>query len=101
MKSQHNLALIYYFSKNQLAKRLGFEVVDLSDLYFPVYTFQYVSSGGNSSLKCDIKLNIENLNKFVIYLNELVKFKQSIKGQRGINDFMVTRQNQEKRLFYL
>ena len=77
-------ALIYYFSKNKLAKRLGFESIDLSDLYFPVYTFQYISAGGNSSLKCDIKLNVENLNKFVIYLNELVKFRKSIDGQRAL-----------------
>ncbi len=77
-------ALIYYFSKNKLAKKLGFKVIDFSDLYFPVYTFQYVSAGGNSSSKCDIKLNIENLNKFVIYLNELVKFRKSIDGQRAL-----------------
>ena len=77
-------ALIYYFSKNKLTKKLGFEVIDFSDFYFPVYTFQYVSSGGNSSLKCDIKLNIENLNKFVIYLNELVKFRKSVDGQRAL-----------------
>jgi hypothetical protein len=76
--------IIYYFSQSKLIKKLGFEVVDLSDLHFPVYTFQYVSHGGNSSLKCDIKLNIENLNKFVGYLNELVNFKKSIDGQRAL-----------------
>jgi hypothetical protein len=76
--------LIYLFSRSTLVKKLGFEVIDLSDLYFPVYTFQYVSSGGNSSLKTDIKLNIYNLNSFVIYLSELVKFRQSIAGQRAL-----------------
>ena len=75
---------IYNFSKNKLVKKLGFETIDFSDLYFPVYTFQYVSAGGNSSIKCDIKLNIENLNKFVVYLNELVKFKKSADGQRAL-----------------
>lgn len=76
--------LIYCFSKNKLASKLGFEDIDFSDLYFPVYTFQYISAGGNSSLRCDIKLNIENLNKFVTYLNELVKFKKSVDGQRAL-----------------
>jgi hypothetical protein len=76
--------LIYCFSNKTLTKKLGFEVIDLSDLYFPVYTFQYVSAGGNSSLRCDVKLNVENLDKFVGYLNELVKFRKSIEGQRAL-----------------
>ena len=76
--------LIYKLAKNRIATELGFETIDFSDLYFPVYTFQYVSAGGNSSSKCDIKLNIQNLDRFVMYLNELVKFKQSIKGQRAL-----------------
>ena len=32
----------------------------------------------------DITLNIENLNKFVVYLSELVKFRESIAGQRAL-----------------
>ncbi len=76
--------LIYSFSKNRLIKELGFEVIDLSDLYFPVYTFQYVSAGGNSSSKCDIKLNVENLEKLIYYLNDLVKFRNSVEGQRAL-----------------
>ncbi len=76
--------LITKFSMKKLIEKLGFENIDLSDLYFPVYTFQYVSAGGNSSSKCDIKLNIENLDKFVIYLSELVKFRKSAAGQRAL-----------------
>jgi hypothetical protein len=77
-------ALIYALSKEQLIKKLGFERIDLSDLHFPVYTFQYVSAGGNSSARCDIKLDVENLNKFVNYLNDLLKFRNSIQGQRAL-----------------
>lgn len=76
--------LVYKFSKKRLIKKLGFEIIDLSDLYFPVYTFQYVSAGGNSSSRCDIKLDVENLNRFVIYLNDIIKFRKSIKGQRAL-----------------
>jgi len=76
--------VISYLSKNRLIEKLGFKTVDLSDLYFPVYTFQYVSAGGNSSMRCDIKLNVENLDKFICYLSELVKFKKSIAGQRAL-----------------
>jgi hypothetical protein len=76
--------LIYTLSKERLIKKLGFETVDLTDLHFPVYTFQYVSAGGNSSARCDIKLDVENLDKFINYLNDLVKFKNSIQGQRAL-----------------
>lgn len=76
--------LIYSFNKHRLIKELGFEVIDFSDLYFPVYTFQYVSAGGNSSSKCDIKLNVENLEKLIYYLNDLIKFKNSVEGQRAL-----------------
>jgi len=77
-------SLIYKFSKGRLIKKLGFETIDLSDLHFPVYTFQYVSPGGNSSSKCDTKLDIENLDKFVNYLSGLIKLRNSIEGQRAL-----------------
>ena len=77
-------ALILYFSRERVIQELGFSHIDLSDLYFPVYTFQFVSAGGNSSSKCDIKLNVQNLDKFVSYLSNLVKFRISIAGQRAL-----------------
>jgi len=77
-------SLILSFSKERLVRELGFNSIDFSDLYFPVYTFQYVSAGGNSSSKCDIKLNVENLDKFVGYLSGLVKFRKSVAGQRAL-----------------
>lgn len=76
--------VIMRFSKNTVIRKLGFENYDFSDLYFPVYTFQYVSAGGNSSTKCDIKLNIENLENLIFYLNDLIKFRKSIQGQRAL-----------------
>lgn len=72
------------FSKQKLIRELGFEDIDLSDLYFPVYLFQYVSSGGNSSMSCDIKLDVDNLDKLVSYMRELIKFSKSIAGQRAL-----------------
>lgn len=77
-------SIIYSLSYDKLTNKLGFETIDLSDLYFPVYSFQYISPGGNSSAKCDIKLDISNLNKLVSYLNDLVKFRNSIIGQRAL-----------------
>lgn len=77
-------SIIFEYNKKRLIRELGFNPIDLSDLYFPNYKFQYVSAGGNSSLANNIRLDIENLNKFVNYLNGLVKFKKSIEGQRAL-----------------
>lgn len=76
--------LIKIFSMNKFMLKLGFKVVDFSTLYFPVYTFRYVSPGGNKSTRCDIKLDIDNLNNFVEYLSEIIKFKKSAAGQRAL-----------------
>ena len=76
--------LIQQFSKNKLTRKLGFETVDISDAYIPTFTFQYVSAGGNSSSRCDIKLNIENLNLLINYLNDVIEWTKSIAGQRAL-----------------
>lgn len=76
--------ILSIFSGKRLIRELGFKHIDLSDLYFPIYTFQYISAGGNSSAKCDIKLDIENLDRFILYLSVLVKFRNSIAGQRAL-----------------
>lgn len=76
--------LIRHLSYKKLARKLGFEEIDLSQMYFPRFEFLYVSAGGNSSMKCEIILDIENLNKFVTYLSEIVKSKKSAAGQRAL-----------------
>lgn len=77
-------ALIRKFSKKKLEKNLGFEQVDMSTAYFPKYVFEYVSSGGNASMHCDVVMDIENLNKFVLFLSEKIKFNKSVAGQRAL-----------------
>ena len=76
--------LIRFIRKNQLIKKLGFKNIDMSQLYFPSFKFQYVSAGGNSSMSTQIVFNIENLNKFIIYLSEIIKFRKSVAGQRAL-----------------
>lgn len=76
--------LIKKFSKKQLEKELGFQKIDFSTLYFPKYTFQYISSGGNSSMKVDIIFDLDNLEKFINYLSENIKWKKSVAGQRAL-----------------
>lgn len=76
--------LIYNLDKRRLVKKLGFDEIDFSDLYFPTFIFQYISAGGNSSAVCEIKLDIENLNKLIYYFSSLINFKNSIAGQRAL-----------------
>lgn len=85
-------SLIYKYRLEKVIEKLGFQNVDLSDLYFPIYSFQYISPGGNSSLKCDIKLDVDNLDKLILYLNDLIKFQKSVWGQR----LLMTSQLREK-----
>ena len=75
---------VMYFHKERVEKELGFKEVDLSNLYFPVYTFQYVSAGGNSSTRFDIKFSTGQIENFVKYLSDLVKFRKSVQGQRSL-----------------
>ncbi|WP_143715415.1 HNH endonuclease [Alkalithermobacter paradoxus] len=76
--------LIKHLSKKKLEEKLGFEEIDFSDLYFPKYTFQYISPGGNSSMSVDVKFDLENLEKFIEYLSEKIKWQNSVEGQRAL-----------------
>lgn len=72
------------FSKKNLERKLGFEKIDMSTAYFPKYIFRYVSSGGNASTECDVVMDLDNLNKFVSFLSEKIKFNKSVAGQRAL-----------------
>lgn len=76
--------LIRTFSMKKFMSKIGFKVVDFSTLYFPVYSFRYISAGGNKSNRYDIILDIDNLNNFVQYLSDRVKFRKSVAGQRAL-----------------
>ena len=89
-------ALIRKFSKKNLEKNLGFEQIDMSTTYFPKYVFEYVSSGGNASTRCDIVMDINNLNKFILYLSEKIKFSKSVAGQRALMTSKLRRQIKER-----
>lgn len=76
--------VIRSLDSTRLERQLGFKPIRLSNVHFPVYTFQYVSSGGNSSMSCEIQMDTDNLERFVGYLGEKVKFKKSVAGQRAL-----------------
>lgn len=76
--------LIKTLRKGKLEKQLGFNPVDLSEAHYPKYVFKYISAGGNSSTECEIVMDIDNLNKFINFLSEKIKFNKSVAGQRAL-----------------
>ena len=51
---------------------------------YPVYSFEYVSAGGNSSQKTTIKLNTETIDALVARLDEMIRYRKSAVGQRAL-----------------
>lgn len=76
--------IIQFIEGRTIISKLGFKKIDFSQLYFPSYTFNYVSGGGNSSMRCDITFDIETLDRFINYLSQVINFKNSVKGQRAL-----------------
>ena len=76
--------LIRKIGKTKLERKLGFDEIDMGTAYFPKYIFKYVSSGGNASTQCDVVMDIDNLNRFVMFLSEKIKFNKSAAGQRAL-----------------
>lgn len=77
--------LVYNRCKNnRLMDELGFTKINFNELYCPKYSFVYVSAGGNSSMRCDIVFNVQNLERFINYLAGLIEFRNSIAGQRAL-----------------
>lgn len=88
--------LIRHFSKVQLEKNLGFEPVDFTTVYFPQYIFRYTSSGGNAATQCEVVMDIDNLNRFVAFLADKIKFSKSAAGQRALMTSRLRQQIKER-----
>ncbi len=76
--------LIRLINRDKLSEKLGFKPIIFNQLYFPKYSFVYISNGGNSSMRCDIVLDLNNLEQFINYLSSQIKWKNSVKGQRAL-----------------
>ena len=72
-----------FFSK-RLDKELGFDEFQFDELFFPVFSFRYISPGGKSGTQFDITMDIDMMERFINYLSERVKFKKSALGQRRL-----------------
>lgn len=76
--------LIKRFNSEELERRLGFLQLDISMDYIPIYKFLYVSAGGNSTMESVIHLDIDFLNSLIHFLDDKIKWRLSIAGQRAL-----------------
>ena len=76
--------IIKKFFQKKLVRELGFDEFQFDELFFPVFSFRYISSGGNSGTQFDVTMDMNMLERFINYLSERVKFKQSAQGQRRL-----------------
>ena len=76
--------IIEKYGMETFKKKLGFRTVELGEIEFPKYIFQYISPGGNADLRCDVVMNFDTLNDFIKYLSETIKFRNSMQGQRAL-----------------
>jgi hypothetical protein len=83
------------FFLKEFQEKIGLSIPTL-EIPYPMYKFQYVSAGGNSSQETKIKLDSETIDSLIETMSEKIKFKQSAAGQRALmtakfRDFIKTR----------
>lgn len=69
--------------RERFMKEVGVELSPVAVPY-PQYVFEYVSAGGNSGQKTQIKLDTPTIDALITYLSEKVKFAKSAAGQRAL-----------------
>ena len=83
------------FFLKEFQEKIGLSIPPL-EIPYPMYKFQYVSAGGNSSQETKIKLDSETIDSLIETMSEKIKFKKSAAGQRSLmtakfRDFIKTR----------
>lgn len=68
----------------RLSRKLGFKDIDLKDSYFPTYTFRCISKYGKITGAFDVVFDLKELEEFIKYLLQKIKFKKSVAGQRAL-----------------
>ena len=76
--------IIRTFFAKDLDKKLGFEEIAFNELFFPRFTFRYISSGGNAGTQFTTTMDIPMLERFVAFIDENIKRKKSAAGQRAL-----------------
>lgn len=68
---------------DEFLKHVGFELPSI-EIPYPIYVFEYVSAGGNSSQRTTVNLNTPTIDALIESLSQTVRFKKSAAGQRAL-----------------
>jgi hypothetical protein len=71
------------FFLQEFQERIGLSIPAL-EVPYPIYKFQYVSAGGNSSQETTVKLDSITIDSLIETMSEKIKFKKSAAGQRSL-----------------
>jgi hypothetical protein len=82
-KSFNPPAFILKHYADEFMKHVGVELSPISVPY-PIYVFEYVSAGGNSSQRATVKLNTPTIDALIETLSQKVRFRKSAAGQRAL-----------------
>jgi hypothetical protein len=76
-------AFILKHYSGEFMNHVGVELSPISVPY-PVYVFEYVSAGGNSSQRTTVRLDTPTIDALVETLSEKIRWKMSAAGQRAL-----------------
>nr|WP_235658333.1 HNH endonuclease [Mycolicibacterium moriokaense] len=82
-KSVNPPAFILKHYADEFMKHVGVELSPISVPY-PVYRFEYVSAGGNSSQRATVTLNTPTIDALVDTLSQKIRWRKSAAGQRAL-----------------
>lgn len=82
-KSINPPAFILKHYAREFMERVGVELSPISVPY-PVYAFEYVSAGGNSSQRATITLDTPTIDALVETLSAKIRWRKSAAGQRAL-----------------
>lgn len=82
-KSVNPPAFILKHYKHEFMEHVGVELSPIRVPY-PVYVFEYVSAGGNSSQRTTVTLDIPTIDALIGSLSQRIRFRKSAAGQRAL-----------------
>lgn len=82
-KSINPPAFVLKHYQGEFMERVGVELSPITVPY-PVYAFEYVSAGGNSSQRSTVTLNTPTIDALVETLSEKIRWRKSAAGQRAL-----------------
>lgn len=90
-------AFILKHYADEFMKHVGVELSPISVPY-PVYVFEYISAGGNSSQRTTVTLKTPTIDVLIETLSQKIRFRRSAAGQRALmtsklRNFIKTRDN--------